>query len=278
MLNVIGRRAGSICVVLIPARVQGETAGDEISEAIRRANEFNIDAAAHERIDVLIVGRGGGSAEDLWAFNEENVARAIRASAIPVISAVGHEVDHTVADLVADLRAATPSAAAELVAQREEDLVDFFRTRTNSLERSMNYRLLACGRELEAIDVRTKDAIRSRIADLRCNFDAVRERLSPGRLSAHFAAKRGRLDHVSGRLSGAGSIAARVNSERLGVLIAKLNALSPLNVLQRGYSITTDATGSIVRRAASVGAGDRLKIRLADGTLDAEVLETGKPE
>ncbi|MBC7901129.1 MAG: exodeoxyribonuclease VII large subunit, partial [Saprospiraceae bacterium] len=122
ILHVLSRRARSASVILIPTRVQGETAGEEISRAIRYANEFNLTAELKDQIDVLIVGRGGGSSEDLWAFNEELVARTIRASGIPIISAVGHEIDFTMADFVADMRAATPSAAAEIVAQREEDI------------------------------------------------------------------------------------------------------------------------------------------------------------
>ncbi|HLA96421.1 MAG TPA: exodeoxyribonuclease VII large subunit, partial [Pyrinomonadaceae bacterium] len=119
IVTVLERRARSISVVILPTLVQGEFAGGQIAAAIRLANEFNLTADDTAKIDVLIVGRGGGSAEDLWAFNEEVVARAIRASLIPVISAVGHEVDFTIADFVADVRAATPSAAAEIVAMAE---------------------------------------------------------------------------------------------------------------------------------------------------------------
>ncbi len=133
ILHVLSRRARSISIVLIPTLVQGEMAGEQISEAIRFANRYNDSAALIDKIDVLIVGRGGGSAEDLWAFNEEIVARHIRGSAIPVISAVGHEVDFTIADLVADLRAATPSAAAEIVARAEQEIVEHLSRRTNDL-------------------------------------------------------------------------------------------------------------------------------------------------
>src|SRR5687768_10686783 len=122
ILHVLSRRARSVSVLLIPTRVQGEGAGFEIARAVALANEYNLMTDAGSRIDTLIVGRGGGSADDLWVFNEEMVARAIRASAIPVISAVGHEIDHTIADLASDLRAATPSAAAEIVAACEEDI------------------------------------------------------------------------------------------------------------------------------------------------------------
>ena len=140
ILNVLGRRTKTVHITLIPTRVQGETAGEEIENAIKLANRLN--KAAEEKIDVLIVGRGGGSAEDLWAFNEERVARAIRNSEIPVISAVGHEIDYTIADFTADVRAATPSAAAEIVAENEENLENFILQRKQDLIQLINYKIL----------------------------------------------------------------------------------------------------------------------------------------
>ena len=140
ILNVLSRRTRTVNITLIPTRVQGETAGEEIEAAIKLANKFN--KISDEKIDVLIVGRGGGSSEDLWAFNEERVARAIRASKIPVISAVGHEIDFTIADFVADRRAPTPSAAAEIVAESEEGLKYFIAQLRQDLFQTINYRLL----------------------------------------------------------------------------------------------------------------------------------------
>jgi exodeoxyribonuclease VII large subunit len=142
VLNVLSRRTRTVHITLIPTRVQGETAGEEITNAINLANRFNQRANADEQIDVLIVGRGGGSAEDLWAFNEETVARAIRASKIPVISAVGHEIDFTIADFVADRRAPTPSAAAEIVAESEDAIAVFLAQKKQDLIQMIDYKNL----------------------------------------------------------------------------------------------------------------------------------------
>ncbi|MFL6468594.1 MAG: exodeoxyribonuclease VII large subunit, partial [Pyrinomonadaceae bacterium] len=142
ILTVLKRRARSINVVLIPTLVQGENAGEQIARAIALVNEFCGGCLEGERIDVLIVGRGGGSSEDLWAFNQENVARAMRASLIPVISAVGHEIDFTIADFAADLRAATPSAAAEIVAQAEAEILERIDRRFGRMNDLMNVQML----------------------------------------------------------------------------------------------------------------------------------------
>ncbi|MFN3330271.1 MAG: exodeoxyribonuclease VII large subunit, partial [Pyrinomonadaceae bacterium] len=137
ILNVLTRRTKTVHITLIPARVQGENAGEEIVRAIKMANLHNLICDQDEEIDVLIVGRGGGAPEDLWAFNEEEVARAIRASQIPVISAVGHEIDFTIADYVADCRAPTPSAAAEIVAEAEENIKKHIRNLEDRLAKEM---------------------------------------------------------------------------------------------------------------------------------------------
>ena len=137
--NVLTRRARSVSILLAPTLVQGEGAADSIRKALADVNEYNQTLGPQEKIDVMIVGRGGGSAEDLWAFNDEMLARAIRSSEIPVISAVGHEIDWTISDLVADLRAATPSAAAEIVAGREEDILFDLRTVETTLGSMLEY-------------------------------------------------------------------------------------------------------------------------------------------
>jgi exodeoxyribonuclease VII large subunit len=151
ILNVLSRRTRSVSIVLIPTRVQGEMAGEEIGQAINNANEFNRSATEKERIDVLIVGRGGGSSEDLWAFNEERLARTIRASEIPIISAVGHEIDFTIADFVADRRAPTPSAAAEIVAESEDQIEAFTRQRTQDLFQLIDYKILQSRSALQTL-------------------------------------------------------------------------------------------------------------------------------
>lgn len=219
MISVIRRRAPWTRIVLSAARVQGEGAADEIAAAIRR-----IGAAGCA--DVLIVGRGGGSTEDLWAFNEEPVARAIAESPVPVISAVGHETDFTIADLVADLRAPTPSAAAEAA-------------------------------------VPDRLALRRELADLRermgrCVADQVensRERLFEARLDLRDARER----LVAGR------------RDRIAVLAARLNALSPLSTLARGYAVPLDPAGRVLRRATDFAPGGEFRLRVVDGSVTARV-------
>src|SRR5688572_16829030 len=172
ILTVLKRRARSISIVLIPTQVQGETAGEQIARAITKINHFCDGCVEGDRIDVLIVGRGGGSAEDLWAFNEEVVARAIRASGIPVISAVGHETDFTIADFVADVRAATPSAAAEIVAQAEAEICDLLRRRSNELKDLMNMRMLNLRNDVQSLSSATVFSdFPARVAGLRFRVD-----------------------------------------------------------------------------------------------------------
>jgi exodeoxyribonuclease VII large subunit len=219
VISVIRRRAPWTRIVLSAARVQGEGAAHEIAAAIRR-----IGAAGCA--DVLIVGRGGGSTEDLWAFNEEVVARAIAESPVPVISAVGHETDFTIADLVADLRAPTPSVAAETAVPDRAALV----------------RALADLRE------RMARCTRDRV-------DTLRERVFEARLDLRDA--RGRL--VAGR------------RERMATLAGRLNALSPLSTLARGYAVPLDPTGRVLRRTADFAPGAEFRLRVTDGSVTARV-------
>ncbi len=297
ILHVLSRRARSVSVILIPTRVQGETAGEEISQAVRFANEYNLTAAGKDRIDVLIVGRGGGSSEDLSAFNEELVARTIRASAIPVISAVGHEIDFTIADFVADLRAATPSAAAEIVAQREEDIQNYLERRVNDLAQIMSFRLLEAQTELQSLELspvfaefpgtirefgfrldelrmRSKASIASRLDHADDSLRNITGRLSPVKLASKVSATGTRLALLEQRQITANSVLEASRVENLNIMMAKLDALSPLSVLNRGFSITENEYGEILRNAVQVKAGDKLKIRLASGRLKAEVLSS----
>src|SRR5918912_1521221 len=173
ILRVIARRTRTVSVLLVPVRVQGEGAGAEIARALSLVNAYHraARAAGREReagVDAIIVGRGGGSAEDLWAFNGEEVARAIRASEIPVISAVGHETDFTIADSAADVRAATPTAAAELVAEREDEIADYVERQTHALVNAARYRVIGAR-------ARVQDAAMS------AGFDEVRMRLRVAR-------------------------------------------------------------------------------------------------
>ena len=243
ILRVIGRRFPPAHIVLRPVRVQGEGAAGEIAEAIA---DFNRWGGA----DVLIVGRGGGSLEDLWAFNEEIVARAIHASRIPIISAVGHEIDVTIADLVADRRALTPSEAAEIVLPEYAELVG------------------------------TIDSLRDRLAvALRGQVELARARLARLRASYGFRAPlelvrryEQRLDELSS--SATLAIRRRIESgrEHLATAAGRLRALSPLGVLERGYSITRiPDTGQVVRRAADVAPGQAVETVVHEGRFRSRV-------
>jgi exodeoxyribonuclease VII large subunit len=253
ILNVISRRTQTVHVLFAPARVQGESAGPDIARAIQFINRYHESALREGRkddlVDVLIVGRGGGSTEDLWAFNQEEVARAIRKSAIPVISAVGHETDFTIADFAADFRAATPSAAAEIVAAREDQICSALENLQRQLVRLTRFQIVQ---------------LRSRVQEqaLSQAFDEVKSRL---------ATARARLDTASSTCSDAMDTKIQQGRERLALAAASLDALSPLGVLQRGYAIAQDASGRLLRDAASVSQGDSVSVRLEKGKLKTRV-------
>ncbi len=253
ILNVISRRTRTVHVLFSPAKVQGDSAGPDIARAIRFINQYHERALREGRtadlVDVLIVGRGGGSTEDLWAFNQEEVARAIRKSIIPVISAVGHETDFTIADFVADLRAPTPSAAAELVAAREDQICSALDQLGRQMNRLMRFRIVD---------------LRSRVQEqaLSHAFDEVKSRLRNAR---------GRFDAASAACNDALETSLQEARERLGLAAASLDALSPLAVLQRGYAIAQDASGKPLREAASVVPGDPVHVRLSKGRLKTRV-------
>jgi len=253
ILNVISRRTRTVHVLFSPARVQGDSAGPDIARAIRFINQYHEHALRDGRtadlVDVLIVGRGGGSTEDLWAFNQEEVARAIRKSIIPVISAVGHETDFTIADFVADFRAATPSAAAEIVAAREDEMCSALDQLGRQMTRLMRYRVVD---------------LRSRVQEqaLSHAFDEVKSQLRDARR---------RFDAASTACNGAIETSLQEARERLGLAAASLDALSPLAVLQRGYAIAQDASGKPLRDAASVTVGDEVSVRLSRGRLSTRV-------
>jgi exodeoxyribonuclease VII large subunit len=253
ILNVISRRTRTVHVLFSPARVQGDAAGPDIARAIRFINQYHELALREGReadlVDVLIVGRGGGSTEDLWAFNQEEVARAIRKSAIPVISAVGHESDFTIADFAADLRAATPSAAAEIVAAREDQIC-------SSLEN--------LGRQLVRLT-------RFQVVNLRARVQEQALSQAFAEVKAQLTNARTRFDAASSACGAAMETKLQEGRERFGLAAASLDALSPLGVLQRGYAIAQDASGRLLRDAASVGQGDAVSVRLAKGKLNARV-------
>ncbi|MDQ3180567.1 MAG: exodeoxyribonuclease VII large subunit, partial [Acidobacteriota bacterium] len=297
ILNVLSRRTRTVNITLIPTRVQGETAGEEIESAIKLANQYNQNT--DEKIDVLIVGRGGGSSEDLWAFNEERVARAIRASLIPVISAVGHEIDFTIADFVADRRAPTPSAAAEIVAESEDGIANFLAQRTQDLFQLIGYKILQAHShwqelalspvftefptsvkdwqyEIEDLNANLRDALTERLKIKRQILDGLTNRLSPLKLASKLNDKKTLVALLRQKQISAIKDLVNECDEKLKISMASLDALSPLAVIKRGFSIVENLSGEILRDAARVSVKDKLNIRLANGKLEAEVLRTEK--
>jgi exodeoxyribonuclease VII large subunit len=247
-LEVLRRRWRSVDVLVIPVRVQGDGASREIADAIRLANKLSPSP------DVLIVGRGGGSLEDLWAFNEEPVVRAIAASKVPTVSAVGHEIDVTLADLAADVRALTPSEAAERVVPSADEVAKRMRGFHERLRAAVTRRLII---------LRTKFAALAAHRALRRPFDGIHDR---GR----------RLDELSSRTTAAVKSFVGQRRARVDTLAAKLESLSPLAVLHRGYSVTTDERGRIIRDAAQIHAGQTIQSRFATGTATSKVESTSK--
>ena len=243
ILKVLGRRHPNAHIIVRPVRVQGEGAAGDIARGLRTIGKVS-------GLDAIIVGRGGGSAEDLQAFNEEVVARAIVASPVPVISAVGHEVDFTIADFVADLRAPTPSAAAELVAAAK----DGYCTRIDSLAR------------------RLQAAIRTTVAGRQQRYRALRLALEARDVRRRLAAVKGRLTTADERLKSALRRRRDRADARFRILVGRLENLSPLAVLARGYAVcwNEDRT-AIIHRSAEVTPGDRVRVTLHEGELHCDV-------
>jgi exodeoxyribonuclease VII large subunit len=298
IINIIARRTRTVNILIAPTRVQGEGAGAEIVRAIESLNEYHARAAQGEfddtRVDVMIVGRGGGSTEDLWAFNDEKVARAIRASMIPVITAIGHETDFTIADFAADLRAPTPSAAAELVAAHEDEMEARVMDLTRELLSAVRYQMLEGRAHVsEAAMSRGFDEVRERLRDVtlatdhaahrleinirhqaqraRRRADNIGCRLTPTRLAARLAAARLSFSSMSAARDAA--LEARIGfaRSRLAVAAASLDALSPLSILHRGYALAEDESGRLLRSAREISVGRSLRLRLADGQLRCRV-------
>ncbi|MCI5754496.1 MAG: exodeoxyribonuclease VII large subunit [Clostridiales bacterium] len=242
IIRVLGHRWPMTKVMVLPVRVQGAEAPPEIVGALRFVNKTRL-------ADLIITGRGGGSIEDLWAFNDERVARAIYASEIPVISAVGHEPDFTIADFVADLRAATPSNAAELAVPDQAEVRETLRA--------------AAQRQASALS-RQLAQDRRRLNDLA----ARRVLQSP---AAMVGMRRMELDRLQERFAAAAERLTAEKRRSFVRLAASLDALSPLKVLSRGYAITTNAAGQVLRDAAAVADGDRVRVKLERGALDCVV-------
>jgi exodeoxyribonuclease VII large subunit len=255
ILKVLDRRFRDIQIIINPAQVQGETAKEEIAASIAELNRFNQTLPAQERIEVLIVGRGGGSIEDLWAFNEEIVARAIYNSKIPVISAVGHERDWTVADLVADLRAPTPSVAAELVIPRKEDLKD------------------ASDDLLRRLFLGMQNFLRADITD----FLACRRKLALLSPSALVGLYQDKVISFTRQIAVRIEHFLRLRRTEFNAAAEKLSGLSPLNILARGYSITFKLPDNgIIKDAELLGPGDTIRTKVAKGEIFSQVTEVRK--
>jgi exodeoxyribonuclease VII large subunit len=248
MLTVLDRRFAGLRILICPARVQGEGSGADIAACIDRLN------ADYPDLDVLLVGRGGGSIEDLWAFNEEIVARAIVASKIPVISCVGHETDFTIADFVADLRAPTPSAAAELVVQAKSEIIDQIDAHLLRLKNHMAYRLGEFQQRLaHALSSRMLQKPTAMIEDYMQETDALQDRL---------------LQIARHRMQGWETHFAR--------LAEKLQILSPLGTLARGYAIAWKLPErSLLKSASSLRPEDQIEVQLREGKVYAKVERTG---
>jgi exodeoxyribonuclease VII large subunit len=300
IIRAIRRRTRTVHLLIVPTRVQGEGAGREIARAIRNLNAYSGSVLAQGRIDdtvdVIIVARGGGSAEDLWAFNEEEVARAIRASAIPIISGVGHETDFTIADFAADMRAATPTAAAEIVATREDEIAARVSELTRTLAKVVRYRLIehraraqkaamshgfaevraklrGAREEVHSASRSLELAMLGLAARARRRVDVAASRLSPEAMRSHATKGRARLSLTQSELEA--SARARLDDARgrLGIASASLDALSPLAVLGRGYALARDEQGRLLRDARSTEVGRRVNVRLAKGALGCRIEE-----
>ncbi|MFG1174393.1 exodeoxyribonuclease VII large subunit [Erwiniaceae bacterium CAU 1747] len=287
VLRVLHRRDPSLPVVIYPTQVQGVDAPAGIVRAIELAN-------ARNECDVLIVGRGGGSLEDLWSFNDERVARAIFASRIPVVSAVGHETDVTIADFVADLRAPTPSAAAELVSRNQIELLRQLQSQQQRLEMAMDYYLAQQQRRFTRLHHRLQQQhpqlqlarqqttlikLRRRLDDavqrqvrlaIRQQERAV-QRLNDIRPEMRVERLRQQLQQWQYRLQQSMQQQLNDNKQRFGHLAAQLEGVSPLATLARGFSVTTAADGQVVKKTQQLHPGDTLKTRLDDGWVESEV-------
>ncbi|MTD37767.1 exodeoxyribonuclease VII large subunit [Erwinia sp. CPCC 100877] len=287
ILHVLKRRDPSLPVVIYPTAVQGAEAPAQIVRAIELAN------LRHE-CDVLIVGRGGGSLEDLWSFNDERVARAIFASRIPIVSAVGHETDVTIADFVADLRAPTPSAAAEIVSRNQQELLRQLLGQQRRLEMAMDYYLAGCARRYSQVNHRLQQQHpQLRLARQQTTLIRLRQRMDSAleqrmkranerqlRLTRRLDQQQplpqihrvaSQIQNLEHRLSQTMAQRLSATRERFGSALTHLEAVSPLATLARGYSVTSASDGKVLKQTAQVHTGDNLTTRLADGWVESQV-------
>ncbi|EJC6797940.1 exodeoxyribonuclease VII large subunit [Vibrio parahaemolyticus] len=287
ILDVLKRRDPSLPVVIYPTMVQGDDAAIQIAQAIGRANSRN-------ECDVLIVGRGGGSLEDLWCFNNEILARTIAASQIPIISAVGHEVDMTIADFVADVRAPTPSAAAELVSRDNSHKDQSLVAKQHKLASAMryylaqqkqqsaqllhrlerqhpSYQLQHQSQQLDELDMRLRRAMQHFIDTRQQAVERKHHRLQLNSPAKHLAQQKSRLERIEHKLLDAMDRKLLTMRHQLAIAAEKLDTVSPLATLKRGYSITQTEQGKVVTSADDVKTGDLLVTRLANGEIHSTV-------
>ena len=290
VLQVLQRRDPSLPVIIYPTAVQGADAPQQIVRAIELAN-------LRLECDVLIVGRGGGSLEDLWSFNDERVARAIFASTIPIVSAVGHETDVTIADFVADLRAPTPSAAAEMVSRNQTELLRQLQAQQQRMEMAMDYYLAQCSQQitrlqhrlqqqhpqlrlarqqnlLERLHQRLITATENHIRRGTQQQQRLASRLNQQQPQARIHRAQSQLVQLEHRLAQLLSAQLSESKQRFGSAVAQLEGVSPLATLARGYTVTTANNGKVLKKVRQVKSGDTLTTRLDDGWVESEVIAT----
>jgi exodeoxyribonuclease VII large subunit len=297
MLNILKRRSPWLTILICPVRVQGEGAAAEVSEMI----DFVSSRAEELKIDLMIVGRGGGSLEDLWEFNEERVARSIYGSRIPVVSAVGHEIDFTIADFVADLRAPTPSAAAELVGPDIVALQGDLASKRSALDRLIRQALeirqiqiwrlaerpyfreprrLIVERQqrVDQLEMRLSEVWKNALQQRRSGIERILTFLSAFRPERWLQAKRAELIGLETRLRRSAISRLEASKSRVAELSNFLRLLGPRQTLERGYSITLDAHKNVVRSGQALKVGDRIHTKLAEGELNSVVEELSSPQ
>lgn len=294
ILHILQRRDPSLKIIIYPTAVQGKDAATEIAQMIELANQ-------RQEVDVLIVGRGGGSLEDLWCFNEEMVARAIFHSHLPVISAVGHETDVTIADFVADLRAPTPSAAAELVSRNQTELLQQLQYRRQRLEIALDRLFAEKQQKLKHLSLRLhnqhpqaqlriqqqlitqlshrlQQSLRHRWQKKAENLTALSIRLYKNPLPLRLQQYEQQLAQLKVRLNSHMNLTLSLQQKQLAHLCGKLDSLSPLKVLARGYSITQNQQNFTIRSMKDVNVGEQIKTRLPDGDIISQVIRLEEKE
>ncbi len=294
ILHILQRRDPSLKIIIYPTAVQGKDAATEIAQMIELANQ-------RQEVDVLIVGRGGGSLEDLWCFNEEMVARAIFHSHLPVISAVGHETDVTIADFVADVRAPTPSAAAELVSRNQTELLQQLQYRRQRLEIALDRLFAEKQQKLKHLSLRLhnqhpqaqlriqqqlitqlshrlQQSLRHRWQKTAENLTALSMRLYKNPLPLRLQQYEQQLAQLKVRLNSHMNLTLSLQQKQLAHLCGKLDSLSPLKVLARGYSITQNQQNLTIRSLKDVNVGEHIKTRLTDGNIISQVIRREEKE